>query len=1073
MAQATVKIAAKNETSQGINSAKKNIQSLEDVVSSLSSKLGKAVGVTSAAVALKKLGDAAVACFNEFNSASRTYQQIQLALGNGEAYKKVTSTIDTLSKQTLEGKTSIESMVSQLAALGHSADEIDKISSASVYLSNVTGKSLNESMNMLLGTYQGSTDELKKLGLNVGNFTKEQLASGAAVDEVISSLQGYSEAMAEVGTSQHLTNISNTWTDIKRTIGDIIDTSVSPLIESFDTVFSDFSTKFQEVAEKVKTIISNFPEFWEGVCTFIKNSVSSLFSYEGIKAYFQHLASVIPKSVQLILDNVINLLQLSLNTIPSACEAILDGIGNYAMYLVTSLCNDIGVDLNELINSIGTWLTESNIGQAIDSFLSNVVNSIKLVGAIIKNIPEMVQIVCDNIGPITKNLFISIKNFFLQATADMATWLAQTIDKINFPQMIENVRVAFVNLFGRVGGFFSALGATAKDTFRYIGEILEVTFSWDTLKTIITTLFKNIGAILSAWLSTIFGTIPSMIGNVFAGIVEWIGYVGVKIKNSILSAIQGAINNAGKKIQGTWVGKVFGLGDSLASVDLGIDTSKEEQLLNKAKNSFSNVGDEFTKAIDRAVDTAATIQKNNQDVADKYSGIEGVKVAGNTWTDVEAETKDSGDFVEQLYTWADSLVDKKEDNSAAWAEIGEKFDALLSPVIEEWESSTGETIGQKLSKFVAKDSEAYLELAKGSFSSIGEFFTEWGSDFIADNKEGFGAIWDDFKEFGSSVFGDQFDEFEAWMSSFFEEHPTTTTTGTEGTTTDTSTGSNTTPYAGISWNSIFGTDGTIDSWFDGLRTSQESVDSGLTSGLTGAFDGLLDSIGPLADILMSSNPWIALLMTLITEICEQLGPFLTEVMEPFNNVISNVAKIIVNMIVPLLEPLGDIIGTLSEMLMMAIVPALSALQPIINIIKGSFNILAGVLEKLNPVVKFIGTVIDFVTTAIWYAIGSFLNWLDGLSIFGWRPFAGVGVGSVEKPSWANSKAKMEEAASSVYSNDEEDTSTSTSVSTASYTGSNNYYFNIYQQAPVVGDGGMQEFAKMIKSEFAELAYLSA
>ena len=84
-------------------------------------------------------------------------------------------------------------MVSELAALGKSSDEIDKISKASVYLSNVTGRDLNSSMTTLLNTYTGTTTQLKRLGIDVSDLMFVELKSGAAIDRVISSLGQYSE----------------------------------------------------------------------------------------------------------------------------------------------------------------------------------------------------------------------------------------------------------------------------------------------------------------------------------------------------------------------------------------------------------------------------------------------------------------------------------------------------------------------------------------------------------------------------------------------------------------------------------------------------------------------------------------------------------------------------------------------------------------------------------------------------------------------------------------------------------------------------------------------------------------
>jgi uncharacterized YigZ family protein len=50
------------------------------------------------------------------------------------------------------------------------------------------------------------------------------------------------------------------------------------------------------------------------------------------------------------------------------------------------------------------------------------------------------------------------------------------------------------------------------------------------------------------------------------------------------------------------------------------------------------------------------------------------------------------------------------------------------------------------------------------------------------------------------------------------------------------------------------------------------------------------------------------------------------------------------------------------------------------------------------------------------------------------------------------------------------TSASTAVSSASYQGGTSVTINIYQEAPVVGNGGMREFAKMIWAEYEALDY---
>ena len=49
-------------------------------------------------------------------------------------------------------------------------------------------------------------------------------------------------------------------------------------------------------------------------------------------------------------------------------------------------------------------------------------------------------------------------------------------------------------------------------------------------------------------------------------------------------------------------------------------------------------------------------------------------------------------------------------------------------------------------------------------------------------------------------------------------------------------------------------------------------------------------------------------------------------------------------------------------------------------------------------------------------------------------------------------------------------STQTAVSSASYQGATQVTTNIYQEAPVVGEKGMRQFAQMIREQFLQIDY---
>ena len=166
--QAKVIIKGQNNIGQATKSAANDLSALKNTVSKFGSTLKSAFAVTAAIAAIQKLGSACKTALTEdFGEANRAYKQLAIALGDTAAYNSVLETVDTLAKKTLTANGDIEEMVAELAALGKSSDEINSISTAAVSLSNVTGKDLKSSMTTLLNTFNGTTTQLERLGVNL------------------------------------------------------------------------------------------------------------------------------------------------------------------------------------------------------------------------------------------------------------------------------------------------------------------------------------------------------------------------------------------------------------------------------------------------------------------------------------------------------------------------------------------------------------------------------------------------------------------------------------------------------------------------------------------------------------------------------------------------------------------------------------------------------------------------------------------------------------------------------------------------------------------------------------------
>ena len=337
--QAKVIISGQNQLTPAIKSATNDLNGFESTAKKVGSTLKSAFVITAIIASLKELGSAAKQCFNEFTTAERSYKQLALALRDTSAYDQAIKTIDTLSRQTLASKGDIESMVAELAALGKSGEEIEKISTAAVALSNVTGKDLKSSMTTLLNTYNGTTTALNRLGIKTNQFTKEEIEQGAAIQEVIDTLGDYSKAMAEADSSQHLQNIKNTWGDIRQVIGGVIDYSFKDLFKRFDDGLANSYGNITNVIQYIGAVINNLPKVASLALNSIWSMVKKTFEWDSIKTIFISAA-------ENIFTIATTTLKLIFTSIPKMVWNLVKGIGIYIAYIGVNIKNTIHSYLN-------------------------------------------------------------------------------------------------------------------------------------------------------------------------------------------------------------------------------------------------------------------------------------------------------------------------------------------------------------------------------------------------------------------------------------------------------------------------------------------------------------------------------------------------------------------------------------------------------------------------------------------------------------------------------------------------------------------------------------------------------
>lgn len=470
MATARVVITASNKMSPALLQAKKSMMQFEQSVAKVGNTLKTALGATSAFVALKKLNDFMKSAFEDFNEADRKYKQLQLTLGNSEAFDKVSQNLKRLSRLTLSTKDQVEGMVSQIAALGKSPEEVNRLSDAAVYLSNITKKDLQTSLNTLLGTYNGTTKEIAKLIPEIKDLTKEQLKNGAAVDLVTEKFKTLSEEMAAGDSTQALKNIKDSLGDIKQAIGGVINKNLSGFLTDLDKKLSEMSGNIENVINYVGTAITQLPAIaslaFDTVIQMVErlfdfNTLKSLFSTIG-KALLNSLATAV-ENISLLINGVVEFVLLEIQYIGNSLyselvksiydffdssdsmfkDSWLGKLLDWATKASGYLKIGIGATLagpeivsGKKMNALSSYLITSGYQEASGKSLEDRTSAIKAAAdEAIKNLGKTIKSMFSNLGESNSALFSAAGTFLSDNFSDIIENFKNAVDAIVLPKM--------------------------------------------------------------------------------------------------------------------------------------------------------------------------------------------------------------------------------------------------------------------------------------------------------------------------------------------------------------------------------------------------------------------------------------------------------------------------------------------------------------------------------------------------------------------------------------------------------------------------------------------------------------
>lgn len=250
-----LELSVKADTKDAIKSILDFKNAAGDVSSAVSGAFGAikaAAGVALAVFAGKQVVD----FFSEGIEAAEAQEQAMARLGqqlqltgdySEEALNGFAAFADQMEKTSKYGDDVVLSQVAVAKSFGISNDQAQNLVKAAIELSAATGQSLDGAVQALGKTFSGVTGKLDEQIPVLKGLTKEQLASGAALDVVLERFGG--SAQAEINTfSGALLQTGNAFGNLQEAFGAVItgNAAVIAAIKAVGEIFGELQRLVEE-----------------------------------------------------------------------------------------------------------------------------------------------------------------------------------------------------------------------------------------------------------------------------------------------------------------------------------------------------------------------------------------------------------------------------------------------------------------------------------------------------------------------------------------------------------------------------------------------------------------------------------------------------------------------------------------------------------------------------------------------------------------------------------------------------------------------------------------------------------
>lgn len=985
MAKGSFVISAENKIKEGLDAAQRDLEGFSSSTQRIGDAITKALTVTAIVAGLKKLGDAAFACYKEFGVMERYAKQLSIALGGNEASViKNTNLIEKLTRQTLESKDSIKFLINEIAALGKSDAEIDAIATAAVNLSNVTGTSLDAAFRQINGTYAGTIGRLAQLIPEVKNLTTEQLAAGEAVKLINNRFGELSRQLADDNIPQKLKNIKDTWGDLRESIGQAVAPIFNPFLDGINRIITGW-------------------------------------------------------------NNAIKAAQIHKQLLTTSAWDVKISLNEELLAMNTSRLEELAKLMKPLEKSTGGNMTLLRQNQQYMAWAS-----------------EKAEIDAEN-----QRLSKEIADLKARIAANPGSPLAG------------GVRVPLVGESG------SGTGGTTKPDDASVTFYDRMAALWDVdsadqLSSQVDFTGKtqrdNIAA---AWDAESADALSAFVG--FSGNVQryWAGFDDA-LKSKIVAFDAESADSLSAQVD--WSGKKQ-FENAITAWDAeGADTiSQFIDFDESAQRYYSNLLSTFDERV-----AAWDSEGADSVIVDWDGGIlkEALqKKSSEFWANqAKIIDQDSADSIQVNYLTAE----KEQFENAVKAWDSEGADALsvlvdFDDAAQRYWAARGEEFNRAVKIFDETSSDTvvvnYLTAEKEQFENAVRAWDSEGADALSEFVE-----FDDAVQRYWAIFEQNFQRATSIIDRESADALSSQVDWTGGTrqqniwnTADAESADALSAF--VDWPELSLAQDAVVDGFIGFTDALDNVslsmgDFGLS--IIGPLSEIMAALGPFGQMIAGMNPLLALLIPVIEGFTAVMAPALTAVIQPLMDALTMLGTMLGQALLPILDALAPIVSLIASILMTVLAPVIQMLAPIIQAIVIILQPFSGIIATLAKVFTILMAPVQW--------LADLFSWVgEVLKTFAWNimhPFRQQsGPGSFYSDAFSGLSDRL--AAIDALAANNQTISSAVSSSTASTASQSASYrtqqitINIYQQAPVVGSGGMDEFVGIIRTKFGELAYFGA